>query len=513
LKSVKVDFGGEYKDFPLGISILLYGPVASGKTTFSMTLVREMLKNFLPVIWICLDESPLAVREKMAYLNLDYLGAQEKNILRFIDLYSEQITGKPLQDPYVINCSSAFNLNEINRSLMRALSEVTGQGIVVFDSVSTLLLYNRSSSSSEFLKVHMSKITSSGFSGFFILQKDLHDQKTDETMKMMCDAVLDFGFDKDSRRIGVLKLPLGSSGDWIGSNLFAWQQPQEITISKAPTPKKYLDSGGYLEEFKEQIVEGIKEGIEKSQIAAPPQMMSPQVPEQIRQEMMKVLNEQARLSNAIQATEERVVQSRRTLDVLNNRENQAVGEFREIDEQTQALSKAISAKKEQLASLEAAKRMEDGKVAEAMGKYREIKAKVDSIIERKKNIENKLQDLMEGAGGDVNLNIAQYLKDALGRQEAVVEKCRRASEAFDGRMSTLQSEIKHLQEEQVQVGRKSRDKRMELEEVRSKRVQIESELDLVAKAREETESKLTGIVDQKKLLEQKINELTGGDNP
>ena len=268
MRTVKVGIGGESKEFPLGVSILLYGFVASGKTTFCLTLTRELLKNNLPCVWICLDESPNSIREKMDYFQVDYRSCQDNNLLRFIDVYSEQITGKPLEDPYVISCSSAFNLNELNRTLMQALSEVKGQGVVVFDSVSTLLLYNLAGTCEEFLKVHLSRITSAGFTGLFILQRELHTPQTEEMLKMMCDAVLEFGFDKDMRKISILKLPLGSSGDWIESSLFAWQQQPGITVSRPAGPRKYLDSGGYIEDIKEGLVEGLKEGLSRIKVGA-----------------------------------------------------------------------------------------------------------------------------------------------------------------------------------------------------------------------------------------------------
>ncbi len=514
MKSVRVDFGGEFKEFPLGTSLLLYGPVGSGKKAFMFTLVREMLKNYLPCVWVCVDEGPVAVREKMSYLNIEYSSAQEGNQLRFIDLYSEQITGKPLTDPYVVGCSSAFNLNEINRALMRALSELNGQGLVVFDSISTLLLYNKASSVAEFLKVHMSRITSAGFTGFFIMQRDLHDPQTDETMKMMCDAVLEFGFDGDRRKIGVLKLPLGSSGDWIESSLFAWQQPQSVTLSKPPAPKKYLDSGGYLEELRESVTEGMKAGFAEAAKTEKPQQVVigfQGMPDSLREELKAILAEQSKLSEAAASADARERNGRQALDQLASRESQAAMAMREIDEQNASLRRAVEGKKTELAELEAQKRIEDGKLMEAERKFREVKSKVDSIVGRKKALESRLQDIVEGLPA-LTLDMTQIFKDALGKAEANVAKCRQASEALDVRVSALRAEVKRMMEESTVVGRRGLEKRVELDEVRTRKASVESEMGLVSAARSETESRLAEINAKRKLLEDKVREL-GGERP
>lgn len=515
MKSVRVDFGGEFKEFPLGTSLLLYGPVGSGKKAFMFTLVREMLRNYLPCVWVCVDEGPVAVREKMTYLNIDYSTAQEGNQLRFIDLYSEQITGRPLSDPYVVGCSSAFNLNEINRALMRALSELNGQGLVVFDSISTLLLYNKASSVAEFLKVHMSRITSAGFTGFFIMQRDLHDPQTDETMKMMCDAVLEFGFDGDRRKIGVLKLPLGSSGDWIESSLFAWQQPQAITVSKPPAPKKYLDSGGYLEELRDSVTEGLKAGFAEAAKAEKPAQQViigfQGMPDNLKEELKALLAEQSKLSEAAQDVDARERNGRQALDQLASRESQAATAMREIDEQNASLRRAVDAKKSDLAELEAQKRIEDGKLMEAERKIREVKSKVDSILGRKKALESRLQDIMAGVPL-LSLDMSSILKDAVGKSEANVAKCRQASEAVDVKVAALRAQIKSMIEESAVVGRRSFEKRVELDQVRTRKASVESEIGLVSAARSETESRLVEITAKRKLLEDKLKEL-GGERP
>jgi KaiC/GvpD/RAD55 family RecA-like ATPase len=566
VRTVKVDFGGEYKDFPLGVSILLYGAVASGKTTFCLTLVREFLRNNLPIVWICLDESPNAVREKMAYFQVDYAGSQERNILRFIDIYSEQVTGKPLADPHVINCSSASNLNEINRSLMEALREVEGQGLVVFDSISTLLLYNRAGTAEEFMKVHLSRITSAGFTGFFILQRDLQEVQTEETLKMICDSVLEFGFDKDVRKIGILKLPLGTSGDWIESSLFAWNQPPSIAASRPFGPRKFMDAGGYLEEFKEHLIEGIKDGLtgankksaDEAASAAregrrpgenqpgddsmPPggprpgegfnqhgqyqgQMQQPTVqhidkqiivtefaglPDKLGDEIKNLLSEQLKLRDEINEKEELTKESKKRLDLLAGEESEAAQAFRELKQQEDTIHKTILERRKELAELDAQKRMDEGRHKEVVKLFESAKSKVDGILSRKKELETKLHDLVEDSG-ELYIDIAPYIKDVIAKREAVVAKSKGALESFDLKIASKSGEITTLEAELAELVKRDYEKRSELEEVRNRKAKVESEVGNVSRARDETEARLKEILMKKREMESKLRELGGGE--
>ncbi len=75
---------------------------------------------------------------------------------------------------------------------------------------------------------------------------------------MMSDSVLEFGFAKEGRQIGVAKLPLGSAGEWIESSVFNWGQPTQVTVDRAPQGRRFMDSGGYIEDIKEGVAEGVK---------------------------------------------------------------------------------------------------------------------------------------------------------------------------------------------------------------------------------------------------------------
>ncbi len=573
MRIVRLDIGGEVKEFPLGVSTLLYGSVASGKTTFSLTLAREFLKNSLPCIWICLDESPLSIREKMEYFKVDYRSFQDHNLLRFIDAYSEQVTGKGLNDPYVINCTSAVNLNELNRMLMRALSEVKGQGLVVFDSVSTLLLYNRPSTCEEFLKVHISRITSAGFTGTFILQRDLHDPQTEETLKMMCDSVLEFGFDKGVRKISVLKLPLGQTGEWIESSLFAWQQQPGVTVSRPAGPRKYMDAGGYLEDFKEGLVEGLKEGLSNIKMepgkidekglakglreglsnikfegsggrsvggAAPPAggaggeggpggagggSMGPTVqhidkqiivadmndlPDKLGEEIKDLLNEQLRLREVVHEKEEQSRESRKRLDLLLTKENQAKSEVREIEERKTSVRRAVAAKQSALADIEKDRGGEEERYRELVEDQDKIKERIDRILDRKKNLEDKIQSLVEG-GGELYIDLTPYLKDVLAKREKQVAESKEKLESLDSRREAVATEINLLKDELKSMVEEGASKKEELEDVRDRKAKVEDELGFITQAREETESKLKEVLDKKKAMEKRLQELTEGE--
>ncbi|MBD3261380.1 MAG: hypothetical protein GF334_06795, partial [Candidatus Altiarchaeales archaeon] len=183
MQQMKVSFGGDAKDFPLGMSLLLFGSVGSGKTTFCLNLTKEFLSNKKPVVWVCLDSSPQSVRDQLNYFKVKVQEYETRGLLHYVDGYTSQVSGTPPKDPSIVYCSSPVNLNELTLALKKVFDKISDKGIVVLDSISTLLLYTNRSVCEEFLKVHMNRVTSQGFTGFYILQKDLHDKSVEETVK------------------------------------------------------------------------------------------------------------------------------------------------------------------------------------------------------------------------------------------------------------------------------------------------------------------------------------------
>jgi len=558
MRVVQLELGGETKEFPLGVSILLYGSVGSGKTTFSLTLAKEFLAEGMPCVWICLDESPKTIRDKMSFFKIDHEKYERENQLRIIDIYSEQITGFPFDDPYVINCSSAFNLNEVNRSLMTALSQVQGQGIVIFDSVSTLLLYNKSSTCEEFLKVHMSRITTAGFTGFFILQRDLHTTQTEETLKMMSDSVLEFGFAKEGRQIGVSKLPLGTAGDWIESSLFSWQQPVAVTAAMTGG-RKVMDSGGYIEDIKEGVAEGVKGALEEirkheDEQEQPERRRSRSEPEdpddlsgkekawaklteemakafekgfsnikleapnlkelKIEKETMEKLstqiqgmsNQHASLVDKAREHEQLSRENREKLDHLANQEHRTSIQVKDIDEKTRALLSVVEEKRSHISETEKKLAKEKERYEKALQDKKASNLKAESLRVSSKKLEDKIKMLLDSTEG-MDIDISPYIAEMSARLDQEVESAKKSMEALAEKIEASNTEIQSLERQIVENAEAKKSKAYELETVRTEKVKVQSELSLITTARKETEEKLSTLAESRKKLEEQLKSL------
>ena len=234
-----------------------------------------------------------------------------------------------------------------------------------------------------------------------------------------------------------------------------------------------------------------------------------QLPEKLGEEIKDLVSKQMQLRETLTEKEQQSRESKRRLEILMSRETQASHEVRIADERNDSLMRSIEDKKRALTQLDEQKRMVEAKYREALQRENAMKAKVDGILGRKKSLENKIHDLVEGSG-DMYIDIAPYLKDVLAKAEADVAKSKEVRESLEVKSQAISDEIRSIEEELANVSRRRDVKAEELEEVKTKRAKIESELSLISSARGETESKLNDLVKQRKDLEAKLKELTGG---
>ncbi len=551
---IEVNIGGSIKEFPLGVSLLLYGPVGSGKTSFCTNLSKQFIENKLPIIWICLDESPNNIREKMQYFNIDYKSAEDKNLLKYIDVYSEQVTGKAIHDPAVISCSSILNLNEINMSLRRILDEFKGQGLVIFDSLSTLLLYINSSVCEEFLKVHVNRITSNKYTGIFILQENVHESKIEETFKMMMDGVLEFGLDDGRRRVGVDKLPLGSTSDWIGSSIPI--MPNEGgDIYQKPKPRKYMDSGGYLEDVSpgqqspqqqdirqpgqqspqqqdirqpgqqdiRQPHQGYQQGDETSGSKDIIKMIQPGVIKadtikleteninlklNLEKNINDLLNQQVTLRNQLHGHDEKIFRDNSQLEGLQRKITDISAERSEIQERMSSLKNIIDMKRSELVNVDENLRESKHEYEKQIRIKKELERKYVKISHKKKMLEDKMRDAI---GEDVELDIPEF-DETLNVTKIRIDEAALKIETMENKRKTIEKESSRLEKEFISTNKNIGQTEETLTNMKKKENKIEKELGLVKEKRAETESTLNEIIEKRQVLEQKLQSMTGTGN-
>ncbi|MFC2163264.1 ATPase domain-containing protein [Candidatus Altiarchaeota archaeon] len=541
---VEISLGGKIREFPLGVSLLMYGPVGSGKTSFCVNLTKEFIANKLPCVWICLDESPNTVREKLEFFNIDCRLAEDNKLLKYIDVYSEQVTGKPLKDPAIVNCTSILNLNELNMSLRKTLDELKGQGLVIFDSLTTLLLYVNSSVCEEFLKVHTNRITSSQYTGIFILQENIHENRVEETFKMMMNGVLEFGLEEGKRRVGVDKLPLGSSSEWIGSSMPNMPDERDNIFSK-PKPRKYLDSGGYLEgpptqgwpkgvpgtgrgsqtrdsgydRAQNEAAKGFSQEEARKREGQKAGIMRGMQPQIIQAQTIKLdgvnlklemqgnvkslLEEQLSLRDEIHDHDKKIYQSTEKLLTVRRIGEDIRKERSELDGRQNALHKSIEDRKKKVEDNRKKISKAKEEYIESLDKSKKIEKAAKRITLKKKQLEEKLRNT---TGETMILDIPS-LQDEVMEAENLVRTKHDEWEALIKSNKSLDVEVNRIMSEAEEVTERLASIDREISELNNKESKIESEMEMIKNMRIETEKDLSNTAEKRRIAEEKLKKL------
>lgn len=172
-------------EIPLGSNILLMGPPGVGKTVFCESLICETVKNGSKSLYITLDHNPEDVRRRVHFV--------EGNCpLTFVDGYSWLI-GITKERYRVTNLS---NLSDLSVKMISATSEMGKGSFFVFDSISTLLIYNSENEVVRFLEVNMARMKHSENIGIWIVERGIHSEAFYYTIRHMCDGVLDMRFEE-----------------------------------------------------------------------------------------------------------------------------------------------------------------------------------------------------------------------------------------------------------------------------------------------------------------------------
>lgn len=169
--------------------MLLYGPPGREKLIFLLQFVYYGLQSGEPCIYITTDRSPLEIRNTMNEFGWNV--AKYRDLIIFIDCYS-WTTGARETKEFTVPGPSA--LNQLAIEISKAQAKISRPGKmtrIVFDSVSTLLLYNNPTLIYRFLQIIGAR-TKKNSIVFYSLEKNMHDEKIVTTIEHITDGTIEF---------------------------------------------------------------------------------------------------------------------------------------------------------------------------------------------------------------------------------------------------------------------------------------------------------------------------------
>jgi KaiC/GvpD/RAD55 family RecA-like ATPase len=168
-------------------SILVIGPPRSAKTIFSYHFTADAIKQGFDVINYVTNNFPEDLLENV----FKFIGDSKVTNMRIIDCYTLHAGINKPDGDFVTRVSGPSALSEISISTTKAL-DATKSPRIVFDTLSTLLLYNDLLQVEEFIDHNLGKMKVKKSIVLFMLEDGMHGKKEISTLESLTDATMNF---------------------------------------------------------------------------------------------------------------------------------------------------------------------------------------------------------------------------------------------------------------------------------------------------------------------------------
>ena len=190
---------------PKKTNVLIIGAPGAGKTTLARQIIYTSLKNNLKVVYITTAEPPSNIKEQM---NLMKWNIEEyKNQIKFIDGYSWRISiNQREKEEYQL--SNINRLNELEQLFKKAVDNmhINSNGVILFDSLSDLLLHTEEKSVFKLVQLITGEIKSINSNGIFLIESGIHDEKQVSTINYIMDGTIEMRISEDKRQIRIKRM-------------------------------------------------------------------------------------------------------------------------------------------------------------------------------------------------------------------------------------------------------------------------------------------------------------------
>jgi len=183
-------------NLPEKSNILFITPPRPEKSIFIAHYINEGVKSQQPEVYVTTDIAPAEIEAKAAAFGMNFTDYTNK-LLWFVDCYSWALEKKPVERKD-IRVSGPSSLDDLSLSINQAVYEankVAPLGRMVFQSLSTLFIYNTPNIVYKFCQVVGARLKSSGMTTLFMIEDGMHKPDVIATLEHMMDGIVEVRFE------------------------------------------------------------------------------------------------------------------------------------------------------------------------------------------------------------------------------------------------------------------------------------------------------------------------------
>ena len=176
---------------PTKSNVLIYANPFIGKDILLKRFAAAGLQNGDGVIFVLTDKSFSEMREEMIKIEPRFSEFEEKGMVRYIDIYSPTVELKE-KSKWAIFVDSPVNRERIAYSILQAHKEMENdRHRVIFDSLSTLIVYSDAKAVFRFLQVLSGTCKRMNTTSIFSMTRGMHEEIEVQTIKHLMDGVIE----------------------------------------------------------------------------------------------------------------------------------------------------------------------------------------------------------------------------------------------------------------------------------------------------------------------------------
>jgi KaiC/GvpD/RAD55 family RecA-like ATPase len=178
---------------PQNSAVVVISPPLEGKEVLVSNSIKDDLKEKVPVLIISTDKSAEDFKNELVKEKIFFGDAESKGLLAFIDCYSMHVGEAVKNTSSIKRVPGPLALNEISVALSDIEKEFfrkSPKHCIVFNSLSTMLMYSNPQAIGRFVQVVIAKIKKAGGSAFFTLEEGMHTPDVIVMMEHMMDYIV-----------------------------------------------------------------------------------------------------------------------------------------------------------------------------------------------------------------------------------------------------------------------------------------------------------------------------------